>query len=515
MNLVSAQATNLGLSLWWTPARAAVHAGQAWQTISYPHFTTTGLEKQSVAVSPIGMDRKCHFVAWDIDSGNVKDLQGVLKALPSGTMPLVSLSGRKGWHVWVFPDKPISLQNAVSFAGQVREKAGIDCEVFPSSVHSRCLKWPGQRHPQTGEVEAFVDPADSRSSYDVAAVLQGLADEMWRTPAAVIQETVGGIQAKDMAVETLPPPYETGKPREESRKVLSEGVSLATLEDLALGLAKLAGRKVSRIGQGFRCILPGHDDGSPSAAFYRTEDRRIMYHDFHRQQEWYTLGEVYSAIQTGEVKKLRPVYSARWLAKLALDLGYRTPLAVNTEKRLLARNGSSSWGVQVLQPTGHIRPVGCRNIARRSLKKRVKRRPQGFLEVERVWSVFSEEAMISAMAGFEEVKLSKRFLAARAGIPGEVANRAMNLLCVLGILAKVPGGERGDRFKLCDPDPGEVKRRWDILGRPSLREFKQTLVAEKLGTEIANAVFRRVKGFRYFGETFPKRSRRVPGNGPL
>ena len=111
----------------------------------------------------------------------------------------------------------------------------------------------------------------------------------------------------------------------------------------------------------------------------------------------------------------------------------------------------------------------------------------------KVWRALCDEAMVSAINGFSEVKASKRFLAGIAGVTDDVANRAMNLLCVLGILHKVPGsgGQRGDRYVLGNPSSEEVLRRWEALGKPSLREFKKTLVEERLGPEIANAVFRR------------------------
>jgi hypothetical protein len=71
------------------------------------------------------------------------------------------------------------------------------------------------------------------------------------------------------------------------------------------------------------------------------------------------------------------------------------------------------------------------------------------------------------------------------------ANKAANLLAVLGFLEKVPSGGRGDRWRLCSPPLEDVLGRWEALGRPSLREFNRKLVAERLGEDVARAVFRR------------------------
>jgi hypothetical protein len=78
----------------------------------------------------------------------------------------------------------------------------------------------------------------------------------------------------------------------------------------------------------------------------------------------------------------------------------------------------------------------------------------------------------------------------------ELANRAVNLLCCLGLLAKVQGsgGIKGDRLTLGSVDVEEAKRRFGALfpdGNLDLRAFKRELVAATLGGEIAAAVFRR------------------------
>ena len=83
------------------------------------------------------------------------------------------------------------------------------------------------------------------------------------------------------------------------------------------------------------------------------------------------------------------------------------------------------------------------------------------------------------------------FVAEEAGIPPWVANRCMNLLAVLGFLEKLPSTGGGDRWRVLAPNLEDVLKRWEALGRPSLREFNRRLVAERLGEDVAARVFRR------------------------
>lgn len=115
--------------------------------------------------------------------------------------------------------------------------------------------------------------------------------------------------------------------------------------------------------------------------------------------------------------------------------------------------------------------------------------------VEQVWKTFCCESVISIFSGFDEVKLSSRFLANEAKVSLNKANRAINFLAVLGVIEKVKesGGIRGDRFKPCDPDDSELKRRYHTLfedEKIDLGLFSREYVIEKLGIEIADQVFR-------------------------
>ncbi len=166
---------DLGLSisgLWWTPERIAFHNGQDWKTVPWQKFIPKGQKMQTLAVSPLGTDSLAYFIAWDIDNGDPQDVRAILEAMPKGMVPLVSASGKKGWHVWVFPSEPLPVQTAIAFAKAIQEKAGIPCEIFPSSKRSRCLKWPRSVHPETGKPEVFVHEDDLTTEYDTQALLE-------------------------------------------------------------------------------------------------------------------------------------------------------------------------------------------------------------------------------------------------------------------------------------------------------------------------------------------------------
>jgi len=504
--------------LWWVPSRVAVYRGGQWRTYQNYYTPTVATAKgvKSVAVSPVGVDNRTYFAAWDVDSGNPQDVAAILRALPAGATPLVSASGKKGWHVWCFFDQPLPVQTAVSFAGLIRERAGIPCEIFPSSKRSRCLKWPGQKHPKTGKQEVFVRVDDLGSEYDTEMALQMLAEGYYRTSAEVVenyakQHGKGAAKKQDSPgadttwfargnhVDATWTPTECLQGGTKLVRSLDE---LAKREELAHALMHLAGRKPVPLGKAFRCILPGHEERHPSGSFFRVKDGHIVYGDFHARdgEATYTLGEVYHALATGKVTKLKPHDKARWLAMLGLRCGFATELVLRQREKAKAaaeilaqlQSGKQAELTQqdapipscdALPPTGGYYSSGCS--------------PKGdWPVVLKVWGAVAEEAEIQAMGGFEEIGLSARFLARRAKVKVELANKAVNLLCCLGLLEKVPGsgGMRGDRLTLGDAGFEEARQRLLSLfptGEVSLRRFNKALVAAKLGPELAAAVFRR------------------------
>ncbi|HEY8415855.1 MAG TPA: bifunctional DNA primase/polymerase [Thermaerobacter sp.] len=96
------------------------------------------------------------------------------------------------------------------------------------------------------------------------------------------------------------------------------------------GALRLLGLERVRIGQAFKCILPGHDERRPSAALYRLDDGSVLYHDFHGREghDWLTLAECYAALLTGRVRKLSKPEHTAWILRLAVDAGVLEPAKV-------------------------------------------------------------------------------------------------------------------------------------------------------------------------------------------
>jgi bifunctional DNA primase/polymerase-like protein len=106
----------------------------------------------------------------------------------------------------------------------------------------------------------------------------------------------------------------------------------------------------ARLGQGFRCVLPGHSEERPSAALFRDRSGCVVYHDFHERSGWqyFTLSEVYAARVSGRVRKLRGPESAVWAVRLLHAAGV-IPLPEVTLVRPLLPPDASGTVVQVAE----------------------------------------------------------------------------------------------------------------------------------------------------------------------
>ncbi|HHV78531.1 MAG TPA: hypothetical protein GXX40_02765 [Firmicutes bacterium] len=201
----------------------------------------------------------------------------------------------------------------------------------------------------------FVPPdvLNGEETFDTALVFQLLSEGKYRTPVKSLvvsrsttirrlfdESSTGCQQSESDPMPTEPEETVLGKPlppsvADDTPVMLVESLgALTRSETVVNALMQLAGRELVRLGKSFRCIL--HKESSPSASWYREpKNGTIVYRDWHASKygtpEVLLLGEVFCALCTGEVKKLKPHETGRWLAKLALRLGYRTPLALEVE----------------------------------------------------------------------------------------------------------------------------------------------------------------------------------------
>ncbi|MGB9868184.1 MAG: TOTE conflict system archaeo-eukaryotic primase domain-containing protein [Bacillota bacterium] len=460
------EARGLGIldAIWWVPDRIAIF-DKRWVTIRYPQYTANVRSWQTVAVSPLDVSGKAHFVAWDIDSSDYTVVKRLLKALPKGCYPLVSVSGRRGYHVWMFPDSPIPAQRAVAFAKAVGGVCGIR-EFFPSSQStSRCLKWLQSLHPLTGEREEFIAIEKPSRVLDTRAVLEALASGMFRTPEELVSVRYLLHKPKPLLAQG----QSTQAPRTPS--MLDR---LAKEEHLVAWLMQLGGRTPVPVGKGFRCFLPQHEETHPSASFWRSSDGRILYHDWHSRDgaEWLSLGEVYAALRTGQVRKLKAHESAVWLARAGIDSGLvPNNLFGDVEQASLL---FESWAEALNNKDIYVYVVW-----------------DTATKLRRVFEFFTEHAKVMQVCGLPEIPASARFIAQSTGLKVWEANRAANLLAVLGFIRKIPR-PRGDRWQVLTPSLSDVQARWQALGCPSLENFNAMLVGQRLGEATARAVFHRI-----------------------
>lgn len=500
--------TALAYKLWWHPKRIAI-AKRNGSYRSITLFSNEELEsyisneQYTVAVSPEDRHGNVHFLAFDVDSGRKRDMESLYNGILelTGTPPLVSLSGCKGWHVWIFPDKPLSKQKAVRISKRIADRAGVlglrylnddedekaAIEIIPA--FDACLKLPGQRHPMTGQLEEFVNLKGN--IYDTPVILDGLTAGMFRVPVEKLfvllpleavekrkevatKEIDENAKVNELAKEEITQKKKGGNLIVNDDKIIQSIWDLTKMEDVALYLTP----GVRRIGQGFYCVLPGHRERHKSAAWFETDSKVILYKDFHARdgQEWYSIPEVYAALKTGKVRKLDRIESTKWLKILAREFGYRTPLVIETDR--LFHN---------LQPT-------LKNILVGHYGGRGSFRKNDQETVDNLIEFLKNEVIEQAMAGYRELAASKRYIASKTGISPEKVNRAMNLLCLLGAFEKVngTGGKKGDRYIFMKNfNEDEARHRWEVLGRPNLRSFNAAMVAKVFSDDIARKIFRR------------------------
>lgn len=251
---------------------------------------------------------------------------------------------------------------------------------------------------------------------------------------------------------------------------------LATDERLVRFVHDLAGRPYPGVGKAFRCFLPGHDERHPSAAWWRSEDGKLWFHDFHRAsgREWLGLAEVWHAIRTGKVRKL----ALHEVPAELTDLAARAGVLVATIEGVCDAWEANLGGAR---PTNH------------NILEHVGYASSPPLTVARAFLKSFREA---ARQGELIVTASKRYLADITGLTPWEANRAANALALLGMIWKLPIPRWGDerfatRWVLCVPNPQEFNRRWNLIKDVPLRELNRRRAAEIFGEELAAAVFRR------------------------
>jgi hypothetical protein len=101
--------------------------------------------------------------------------------------------------------------------------------------------------------------------------------------------------------------------------------------DVNLQCAAFLGLPIEPIGRSFHCILPGHDETTPSVTLaWDPKTETLKYHDWHRRSgpEWFLLAHVYAARFTGEAVWLRGPALMTWQLRLLVDASIVPPYPV-------------------------------------------------------------------------------------------------------------------------------------------------------------------------------------------
>jgi hypothetical protein len=101
--------------------------------------------------------------------------------------------------------------------------------------------------------------------------------------------------------------------------------------DVALACARGLGVPTTRVGQGFLCVLPGHEERHPSASLHwDPKTGALQYRDWHARSgvDWYTLSDVRASRAFRQAVRLRGPSVATWQLRLLVEAGILEPYPV-------------------------------------------------------------------------------------------------------------------------------------------------------------------------------------------
>lgn len=301
------------------------------------------LENPTINVAVICGEASGNLVVVDVDK---PELASHLH-LP----PTVSAKTARGAHYYYISDKPIP--SAKLPWGEIRSNGNYTC--LPPSVHPSGVRY---------EWSDFCSPFEHEfAKFPSSLFLVAEGDSVSLSSREVDKKEYSSLHTC-----TENPESET----EATVSVEANSVNYNLIDwmrrgDVAIAILKACGAKYVRWNEAkgssnaFKCILPGHRDGKPSSSLVRCgeEDTRkkrdgkanagvILYRDWHTKgytvqdesgnektwfQEWYTLGEVYAAVKSGQLTRLGPGEKAIWTYRALIDLGYlKVPAVLNGAK---------------------------------------------------------------------------------------------------------------------------------------------------------------------------------------
>jgi len=105
---------------------------------------------------------------------------------------------------------------------------------------------------------------------------------------------------------------------------LFDGTARFSTVDAAVEMALPVLGISAPLGKAFHCVIPGHDDKSPSASLYKDSlTGAWKYRDWHHagKYEWLMLADVRAAQSAGRVVELGPSSALLWYRRLFWEAG--------------------------------------------------------------------------------------------------------------------------------------------------------------------------------------------------
>ncbi|MEN3011200.1 MAG: hypothetical protein ABDI20_09650 [Candidatus Bipolaricaulaceae bacterium] len=437
--------------------------------------------------SPFDLTGNVHYIALDVDADDPSLIRHILRLLPRGAHPWLSWSGRRGFHVWLFLREAVPFERVLPFLEALSERLrGAPVELFPNvnGTPTRCLKWPGTLHPETGAPEVFVPrqrPSDL-NAVDTALALMALRDGLGRTPVALL-EPARLCRDRLVVTNALPPGSSSHSPP----TVLD---LLHADEALVRFLAKELQTEFKGHGKAVRCPLHP-PDRHPSASWYFAPGRGWVLCCHHTGRS-FSLPELVHWRETSCLASLRGRPRKDALLRLAHKSGRL--LEVTQEVAQIGSQTLLSLSQRAANRSSQDTGGDLERICWRPLEEE---KPDPI----KVWQVLVQHALASASQGRAAFLAPVRKVAEEARVSLERACRAINWLAALGLVGKArgwfvddSGRRRAQVLVLCKPDPKEVRKRFRRLGGWPSRRFNRALVARALGEGVAASVFRRCPG---------------------
>lgn len=132
-------------------------------------ITDTTLHRHLDGIQTCGIfaDTKSKFIAFDVDTKKTakKDTLHLIKVLQEefnfskkNIYPV--FSGNKGYHIYLFVDKPVEVETFKKFYIDVLNKADFNTNQVEFRGSKQAIKLPLGKHPKTGKISYFCNPTD-------------------------------------------------------------------------------------------------------------------------------------------------------------------------------------------------------------------------------------------------------------------------------------------------------------------------------------------------------------------